>query len=126
MAYETVDNIITYVKSVAFKLGNDILDSTGNASTTTSVPLYVDSSSKLSAAGFPFPVQLLAGVTSTANAVVTIQGSATGSANELMHLTLVAGANATATVAGYYRIALTDDAGVITSGAYYAPFYVLS
>jgi hypothetical protein len=126
MAYETIENVVAYVKSVAMRIGNSILDGSGVALTSTSVPLYVDSSSKLAAGGFPFPVQFLAGVTSTASAVATIQGQATNTANDLMHLTLVKGANATATVAGYYRVSVTDDAGVITTGDYYAPFYTLA
>ena len=98
----------------------------GATSVTASKPVYIDSSSVPQTAGFPFAVPMLAGVTSTSASVITIQGSATGSANELMHLTLVLGANATATIAGWYRATVTDDAGVITTGDYYVPFYTLA
>jgi hypothetical protein len=96
-----------------------------NSLVSASNPIYVDSSSKVAVGDLPFPLVLAAGSTNTGFAVASIKGSATGSANELMHLTLVAGANATAVIAGYYRVTVTDAAGVITSGDYYAPFYTL-
>jgi hypothetical protein len=92
----------------------------------TSKPVYIDSSSNIQAAALPFPIPLSAGATDTSFSVATIVGQATGTANDLMHLTLVKGANATATIAGYYRVTVTDSAGVITTGDYYAPFYVLN
>ena len=92
---------------------------------TASKPVYIDSSSVPQTGGFPFAVPMIAGASSTSASVVSIQGSATGSADELMHLTLVKGANATATIAGWYRATVTDDAGVITTGDYYVPFYTL-
>lgn len=108
------------------RTGNQVQTSAGFPVTVPAIgtPLSVDSSSNLQIGTAAFP--LVAGVSNTANSVLSIEGSATGTANDLMHLTLVAGANATATVAGFYRVTVTDDAGVITTGAYYAPFYVLS
>jgi hypothetical protein len=91
-----------------------------------STPLFVDSAAKVQAGAFPFAVPLFAGNTDTSFAAMSVSGSATGSANDLMHLTLVKGSNATATVAGYYRVTVTDNAGVITTGDYYAPFYTLA
>lgn len=107
------------------KVGNSIHVQTSGAAVVGSQQVYADASGQLAVGGLPFVASFLAGVTSTANSVMTIEGSATGSANELMHLTLVSGANATATIAGYYRATVTDDAGVITTGAYYVPFYTL-
>lgn len=118
---ENPDSLYTLIN----KTGGTLKTAAG-ATVSASAPLYVDSNSTLATGNIPFALPLFSGVTSTSASVISIEGSATGSANELMHLTLVAGANATATVAGYYRITLTDDAGVITSGAYYAPFYTLA
>ena len=117
--------IVALINSVAAKVGT-IFKSAAGAVVSASTPIYIDSNSQLAAGGYPFPVQLFAGVTNSGFAVASIQGRATGTANDLMHLTLVSGANATATVAGYYRISVTDDAGVITTGDYYAPFYTLA
>lgn len=115
------------IESRGLREGNTVKTSTGGINTIdASTPLYNDSNALLQAGGFPFPVPLLAGVTNTSFAVVSMTGSATGSANELMHQTLVLGSNATATVAGYYRVTVTDNAGVITTGDYYAPFYTLA
>lgn len=107
--------------------GNYIRTGAGVVNTAdASTPLYVDSSAQLQAGSIPFVFPLAAGATDTSFSVVSITGQATGTANDLMHQTLVLGANATATIAGYYRVTVTDAAGVITTGAYYAPFYVLS
>lgn len=115
------------IESRGLREGNSVKTSAGAINTTdASTPLYNDSNATLQAGAFPFAVPMFAGVTDTSFSVASISGSATGSANELMHLTLVGGANATATIAGYYRVTITDAAGVITTGAYYAPFYTLA
>lgn len=94
---------------------------------SVSVPLFTDANGKLGAAGFPFVLPLLAGVTSTANAVFSVEGSSTGTANDLMHQTLVAAANVTTfTSQGFIRVALIDDAGNITNGSYYIQVGTLS
>lgn len=112
------------IESRGMREGNTVKTSSGVINTSdASTPLYNDSNATLQAGAFPFAVLFNAG--STITSVLDITGSATGSANELMHLTLVSSANATATVAGYYRINVTDSAGVVTSGNYYAPFYTL-
>lgn len=115
------------IRQSAMREGVQVLDLDGTPQTGTDLNshMYVDTAGTMQVGAFPFAIQAFAGVASTSNSVLSIEGSATGSANELMHLTLVSGANATATVAGYYRITVTDDAGVVTSGAYYAPFYTL-
>lgn len=105
------------------------VDSAGKlaaTSVTASKPVYIDSNSVPQTGGFPFTVQMLGGTLTTSTAIASLQGSATGSADELMHLTFVKGANATATIGGYYRVTITDDAGVITTGNYYVPFYTLA
>jgi hypothetical protein len=110
------------------RVGNSVVDADVglNSLVSASQPIYVDSSSKVAVGDLPFVLPLAAGVTDTSFSLLSLKGSATGSANELMHLTLVAGANATATIAGYYRVTVTDSNGVITTGAYYAPFYTLA
>lgn len=118
--------IQSQIRDRGLKVGNLFHLQTSSAAATASAPVYSDSSSQLAIGNIPFAFPLMAGVTSTSASLLTVEGSATGSADELMHLTLVKGANATATVAGYYRLTVTDDAGVITTGAYYAPFYTLA
>lgn len=116
--------IQSQIESRGMKEGNTVKTATGAINTNdASTPLYNDSNATLQAGAFPFAVLFNAG--STITSVLDITGSATGSANDLMHLTLVSGANATATIAGYYRVTVTDSAGVVTTGAYYAPFYTL-
>jgi hypothetical protein len=127
MAFETLDNVMAYVKSVAFKIGNSILDASGNTGTTTSVPLYVTSDSKLAAGGFPFAVQLLSGATSTAAAVMAVTGSSTLTADDIMHQTLVAGAGVTTwTKTGFIKVNITDSGGNIVNGDHYIQFGTLS
>lgn len=116
MVQNGTTNSLTYVSS-AGKLA-----ATG---VTASKPVYIDSSSVPQTGGFPFTVPMLGGTLTTSTAIMSIQGSATGSDDELMHLTLVKGANATATIGGFFRATITDDAGVITTGSYYVPFYTL-
>ncbi len=103
------------------KVGNNVVDAT-SIPVGTEAPMFVDSSGKMAAS---LPVVMATGANNTGIAIMSLKGSATGTANDLMHLTLVGGANATATIAGYYRMTVTDAAGVITPGDYYAPFYTL-
>lgn len=111
-----------------------LVNTTGNQMKTpagvavsASTPVFVDSNSNLQVGNIPFSMPLMAGVTSTSATVVSVEGSSTGSANELMHQTLVAGANVTTfTSGGFLRVAITDDAGNITNGSYYIQFGTLS
>lgn len=125
MSTPSTDGLKLEIDAGKMKVGNPIVDSNGFVLTGTSLSTvpYIDSSGNLGVT--PIALPLIAGSVSTSNSVLNIAGSATGSANELMHLTLVSGANATLTIAGLYRITVTDAAGVITTGAYYAPFYTL-
>lgn len=105
--------------------GNAIRTAAGVTITGTGA-VFTDTNGGLvagSSVATPFP--LVSGTISTAASVLDVRGQATGTANDLMHLTLVGGANATAVIAGYYRVTVTDAAGVITTGDYYAPFYTL-
>lgn len=104
-------------------LGSQIMDNNGS-NLATPAPLYVDSVGTMRSA-VEVPYVLATGALTTATSVIAVRGQSTGSANELMHQTLVSGANATATIAGYMRITVTDDAGNIATGSYYAPFYTL-
>lgn len=114
------------IDSIDAQLSKQGLKGFLNATPAASTPIYSDSSGNMQAGSIPFVFPLAAGSTSTAYSVASITGQATGSADELMHLTLVKGANATSTIAGFYRITVTDSAGVIVSGDYYAPFYTLA
>lgn len=108
--------------------GNMVVDANGAAQTGNdlSAPIYVDSSSAMQVGGFPFALQLLAGLTDTSFSTLNIQGQSTTTANDMMHLTLVAGANGTFTTQGWMRVAVTDNAGNITTGNYYIPFGTLA
>lgn len=108
----------------ASMLGKLMYDNNNNL-LSTPAPLFVNSSGQLSSS-VEVPYILSTGAATTATSVLAVRGQATGSANDLMHLTLVKGSNATATIAGYMRITVTDDAGVIVTGDYYAPFYTLA
>ena len=118
-------------KNVANQTTNSLpyVDSVGKLAATgvtASKPVYIDSSSVPQTGALPFAIPLSAGATDSGFSTWTITGRATGSADELMHLNLVLGANATSTIAGFIRTTITDGAGVITDGAYYIPFYTLA
>lgn len=104
------------------KVGNNVVDA-NTIPVAIPAPMFVDANGQM---GASLPTIFATGAANTGIAVMDIRGAATGTANDLMHQTLVAGANATATIAGYMRISITDAAGVITTGAYYAPFYTLA
>lgn len=126
MAFEQLDNVVTLINNVAFKIGT-VLRSAVGATVTASTPVYLDSNSQLASGGFPFAVQLISGVTSTAAAVVAVTGSSTLSADSTMHQTLVAGAGVTTwTKTGFIKVNITDSAGNITNGDHYIQFGTLS
>lgn len=115
------------IRASAMREGVQVLDLDGTPQSGADLNafMFTDTAGTMQVGPLPFAAPLFAGVTNTGFSVAAISGSATGSANELMHLTLVSGANATAVIAGYYRVTVTDNAGVITTGDYYAPFYTL-
>lgn len=127
MSTQDNNSLEAKINLVGLRIGNDVnvADPSGGKA-TASTPIYVDANQKFASGDLPFVLPLAAGVTDTSFSVINVKGQATGTANDLMHLTLVAGANATATIAGFYRVTVTDAAGVITTGAYYAPFYTLA
>lgn len=122
MSTPSTDGLKLELDAGKMKVGNFVMDANGVAIPNAS-PMFVDSNGLMAAT---LPVVMATGASNTGISMLSLRGSATGTANDLMHLTLVAGANTTLTIAGYYRITVTDDAGVITNGAYYAPFYTLS
>lgn len=127
MGTQDNNSLEALVSAKGLRIGNDVnVQDPSGGKATASTPLYIDSSQKLASGDLPFTIVLAAGSTNTGFSVTSIKGSATGSAADLMHLTLVAGANATSTIAGFYRVTVTDAAGVITTGDYYAPFYTLA
>jgi len=127
MSTQDGNSLEAKINAMGVRIGNDVnvADPSGGKA-TASTPLYVDASQKVASGDLPMTVVLAAGVTDTSFSAMSLKGQATGTPNDLMHLTLVLGANATATIAGYYRVTVTDSAGVITTGAYYAPFYTLA
>ena len=144
MATPAIDSLVELIKK-RVKIGADIyaannadaatasaipyIDSGSKLAATTvtaSKPVYIDSSSVPQTGALPFANPLSAGATDSSFSTWTITGRATGSADELMHLNLVKGANATSTIAGFVRTTITDQAGVITDGDYYVPFYTLA
>lgn len=144
MATEPIDSLSAEIKRKGLRIGNEVLATTDLPTTasalpyvnstsklaatavTASTPVYIDSSSVPQTGNIPFAFPLAAGATNTGFSSMAITGSATGSVDELMHLNLVKGSNATSTIAGFVRITVTDNAGVITDGAYYMPFYTLN
>lgn len=122
---ETYDSLYSLIKNACLRLGNPANAASG-AAATASVPVYVDSSSNLQAGNIPFAIPLMAGVTSTAFSVMSVEGSTTGAANVSMTQTLVQGASASLTTTGFLRVTITDDAGNLTNGAYYIPFGTLA
>lgn len=122
MSSPSPDAVHAEVEAGRMKVGNIVAGANGAAITTPS-PLFISAAGVLAAS---LPVVMYTGATNTGISMLSLQGSATNTANDLMHLTLVKGANATATIAGYYRVTVTDDNGVITNGDYYAPFYTLA
>lgn len=127
MARQSADDLENQITATGLTVGNTVRQGSANLPVTPSLPLFADSNSNLNAAGFPFSVPFLAGVTSTSNSFASIEGSSTGTANDLMHQTLVLGANVTTfTSQGFARVTITDDAGNITNGQYYVQFGTLS
>jgi hypothetical protein len=116
------------IEARGLRVGNTIkvADAGSDSATTASTTIYSDASGKLAAGGLPFTPALNAGVTSTASAVFSVEGSTTGAANVSMTQTVVQGASGSLTTTGFLRITLTDDAGNLTNGAYYIPFGTLA
>lgn len=128
MSSSTPDSVKAELEAGKMKEGNSVVDDNNALQTGTDLnaPMYVDGNSTLQVGGFPFAVQLLAGVTSTSNSIASIEGSTTGSANAILTQTLVQGAAASLTTTGFLRITVTDDAGNLTNGQYYIPFGTLA
>lgn len=125
MAFEQTDNIVALINSVAARVGT-LLKSAAGVTVSSSTPVYVDSNSLLATGGYPFAVQMFAGVQNTANSVMSVEGFTTGSANATLTQTLVQGATGSLTITGFMRVTITDDAGNLTNGAYYVPFGTLA
>lgn len=122
MSTPTPDGLKAEIDQGKMKVGNPVVDATG-VPVATAAPMAVGADGNMAAS---LPTIFATGAANTGIAFASYSGSATGSANELMHLSLVKGSNATATIAGYRRVTITDAAGVITSGDYYEPFYTLA
>lgn len=126
MAFETIDNVVTLINQMGLKIGNLFRSSTGGAATASTLP-YIDANSLLQSGNIPFTIPMFAGVTDTSFSVMSIAGQSTGTANDLMHQTLVAAANVTTfTSGGFARVTITDNAGNITNGQYYVQFGTLT
>lgn len=128
MTTSSLDALKAELDAGKMQEGNAVVDANGVYQTGNdlSAPMYVDANSTMQVGGFPFALQLLAGLTDTSFSTLNIQGQSTTTANDMMHLTLVAGSNGTFATAGWARVAVTDLAGNITTGNYYIPFGTLS
>ena len=107
-------------------IGNVVVVSSTGAKSTASSNLYVDSSGQLQSGNLPFELPLYAGTADTSYSVITTRSTVTQTADDALHCTIVQGAAASLTTAGFLRITITDDGGVLTSGKYYIPFGTLS
>lgn len=127
MPGELIDNVVTLINNSKMQIGDKVSKTANGGTATASVPLYSDSTSTLAVGGFPFAVPFIAGATNTSAAAFNIEGSSTGSADQIFNQTLVSGANVTtATKQVFVRVNVTDDAGNITNGNYYLQLSSLS
>lgn len=129
MGTQSTDSLLQLIQQMGLKEGNQILDVNGNtmAAGNSSVPLYADASGNFQAGAYPFAIPFVAAANQTTIAALSIEGQSTGTANDLMHQTLVQGSNVTTfTSQGFIRVAITDDAGNITNGFYYIQVGTLS
>lgn len=127
MSTPSTDGLKQELDAGRMKVGNNPVDANGFALTGTNVSTvpYIDSAGTWQVA--PIALPLMAGVISTSNSVLSIQGASTLTANDIMHQTLVAGAGVTTfTSTGFLRVTVTDSAGNITSGQHYIQIGTLS
>ena len=81
MSSSTPDSLKVEIDQGKMKVGNAVVDATGVPVGTAS-PMYVDTTGKLAAS---LPVLMATGATNTGISVMSVEGSATNSANDLMH-----------------------------------------
>src|SRR5258708_6546316 len=87
MSGETIDQVMALINATDVQVGSLVKNTAGTAGVSASA-LYADTNKNLASGGV---VPFISGVTSTSAAIFSVEGSATGSANELMHQTLVLG-----------------------------------
>lgn len=128
MSSPNLDGLKAELDAGKMQEGNAVVDANNALQTggDLNAPMFVDGNSTMQVGGFPFAIQLLAGVTSTSNSIATIEGSSTGTAAAALTQTLVQGTSASLTTTGFLRITITDDAGNLTNGQYYIPFGTLA
>lgn len=112
------------IEARGVRVGNTVKTAAGGVA-VASTPFYVDTNSQVATGNIPFPIPLFAGATDTSFSALSVSGSATLSANEIMHQTLVQGSAGSLTTTGFIRVTITDNAGNLTNGAYYIPFGTL-
>lgn len=111
------------INATDVQIGSLVKNTAGTQGVAASA-LYADTNGNLASGGV---VPFISGITNTAAAFFSVEGSSTNTANDLMHQSLVAGANVTtATKQAFLRVTLTDDAGNITNGDYYIQLNSLS
>lgn len=116
---EQLDNLLALINQVGLKVGNRILAATGLVNNTSITQLYSDANSNLTADNRIIAEQ-------PTKTLEFLRLSATPGKDVLTN-TIVQGADVTtATIAGYARMALVSGVdGVVSTSAYYVPFYTI-
>ena len=119
MSSPTSDGLKSEIDAGRMRVGNPIQTAAGLPAATNVSQLTTDSSGNLQVTAHLPIVQ-----PTTTDKVIDVTGiSATG----ILVNTLVGGATVTtATIGGYFRVAITATGSGTTSGSYYVPFYVLT
>lgn len=116
MSTQSNDSLEAKINALGLKVGNQVLSATGVAA-TASVPMYIDSDSRLAQGAIPFAVPITPSA-STAK-FLSLTGAAT---SDVMTTNVVvdgAGGATTFTKKAYIKITITDTGGVATNGDYY-------
>lgn len=120
MSTPSGDSVRAEIIENALKVGNPVKDSIGIPILTANA-LSVDSNGSMAATS-PLPVTVSSSQATT-TALMSFTGASTLSATGPLTNTIVATAAVTTfTVTGYARVALTDNAGNVTSSNYYVAF----
>lgn len=121
MSTPNSDGLKQEIDAGRMRVGNQVQLASGLPA-AVSAPLATDASGNL-AAGTPLVMAAL----TTAVAFLDFTGQSTGSADEMMHNTIVAGANVTTwTKTGFIQVNITDSGGNVTNGKHYIQFGTLS
>lgn len=110
------------IEAIGLKIGNEVLESSTNLTTTPSRQNWIDSSGRL-AAGIQQPFALGSAQSTITSAQFILSGKATSA---ILTNTLVLGSDVTtATKAAFVRVDVTDDNSVVTAGSYYIQLFTI-